>query len=217
MRWSGKTVLVWILGCGVAAAQAPSPLPNPALTKGAINPAVTEATIGQTICRRGWTRTVRPPVSYTEPLKKAQIRQYGYRDRRPWKYEEDHLIPLALGGAPMAPANLWPEPHLGPDQWGAYAKDRLEAQMARLVCDHRLGLDKARAMMAGNWIAAYRRLIGPRPDNTSSYRHSHRSWHHDHDRQHDHRRWGHDHHDGYRSDYRHPEAGGRSDESRQGW
>jgi hypothetical protein len=27
---------------------------------GALNPAVTQATISQTICMRGWTRTVRP-------------------------------------------------------------------------------------------------------------------------------------------------------------
>jgi hypothetical protein len=37
--------------------------------------------------------------------------------------------------------------------------------MVRLVCRHRLRLGAARRMMARNWIAAYRRFIGPQPDN----------------------------------------------------
>lgn len=146
-------------------ARAQSPLPNRDLTPGAIDPAVTQATIGDTICVRGWTARIRPPVSYTEPLKKAQIRAYRYADRKPWHYEEDHLIPLDLGGSPTNPRNLWPEPYLGPHQWGAYAKDRLEFRMVHLVCGHRLSLNRARAMMARDWIAAYRRFVGPTPDN----------------------------------------------------
>jgi len=149
---------------------AQSALPDRARTPGAINPAVTPATIADTICVRGWTQQVRPPVSYTEPLKKAQIRAFGYADRRPWKYEEDHLIPLDLGGSPSSPLNLWPEPHLGPDQWGAFAKDRLEAVMVRLVCRHRVGLRRAQSIMARNWIEGYRRYIGPTPDNSRPHR-----------------------------------------------
>ncbi|HEX7390927.1 MAG TPA: hypothetical protein VF286_12520 [Acidiphilium sp.] len=154
-------------------AHAQSTLPNPRLTPGATNPAVTEATIGDTICQRGWTATVRPPVSYTEPLKKQQLRTDGYTDRKPWHYEEDHLIPLALGGSPTDPRNLWPEPHLGPHQWGSYAKDRLEARLARMVCRHRIPLARAQDMIAGNWIAAYRQVIGPEPDNRPRHRRHH--------------------------------------------
>ena len=166
---------------GIARAR-PAPLPDRHLTPGAINPDVTEADIGRTICVRGWTATVRPPVSYTEPLKKRQIREYGYRDRRPWHYEEDHLIPLDLGGAPSNPRNLWPQPHLGPHQWGSFAKDRLEVRLVRLVCRHRLSLHRARAMIARNWIRAYRRFIGDRPDNAPLHEdqhhdHWHGSWH----------------------------------------
>ncbi|MDD2878040.1 MAG: hypothetical protein PHT60_13425 [Acidiphilium sp.] len=147
-------------------ARAQSPLPNRVMTPGAVNPAVTAQTIDNTICVRGWTRTVRPPAHYTEPLKKAQIRSYGYEDRRPWHYEEDHLIPLDIGGSPTSPLNLWPEPHLGPEQWGSYAKDRLEARMVRLVCRHEISLHRAQSMMAENWIAAYQRFIGPALDNS---------------------------------------------------
>lgn len=73
-------------------ARAQSPLPDRDLTPGAINPAVTQSTIGDTICVRGWTARIRPPASYTEPLKKAQIRAYRYTDRKPWHYEEEHLV-----------------------------------------------------------------------------------------------------------------------------
>jgi hypothetical protein len=64
---------------------------------GATNLAVTQATIGETVCVRGWTRAVRPPERYTRALKRHQIREYGYTDRRLGEYEEDHLIPFDLG------------------------------------------------------------------------------------------------------------------------
>jgi hypothetical protein len=72
-------------------------------------PEVTETTIHETICVRGWTRTIRPSQDYTKALKRDQIRAFGYVDRRLGAYEEDHLIPLDLGGAPYDPRNLWPE------------------------------------------------------------------------------------------------------------
>lgn len=170
MKW----MLIALLALLPVFAWADSALPDPAMTPGAVNRLVSQETIGGTICVRGWTGTIRPPVSYTEPLKKRQIREYGYRDRRAWRYEEDHLIPLDLGGAPADPRNLWPEPHLGPHQWGSYAKDRLEARMVRLVCSRRLPLNAARHMMAEDWVAAYRRFIGPDPDNRRPGKH--RGW-----------------------------------------
>jgi hypothetical protein len=76
-------------------------LPNPRLTPGALNPAVTQANIDETICRRGgYTKSIRPDEGYTEGLKREGIRQYGYSDHRLRDYEEDHLIPLELGGSP---------------------------------------------------------------------------------------------------------------------
>lgn len=53
-------------------------LPDPRLTPGAIDPAVTQQNIDQTICRRGYTKTARPPAFYTNRLKMLQIRQYQY-------------------------------------------------------------------------------------------------------------------------------------------
>lgn len=135
-------------------------LPNPALTPGAINPEVTQANIHETICRYGWTRTVRPPEHYTERLKRRQIRKYGYRDRRLGHYEEDHLVPLDVGGSPTDPRNLWPEPRYPADGWTADRKDELEAVMARLVCAGEVPLNVARRAFAEDWEVAYRRYIG---------------------------------------------------------
>ena len=132
-------------------------LPRRELTPGAINPAVTEANIHATICRPGWTRTVRPPEEYTERLKRRQIREYRDRDRRLRDYEEDHLIPLELGGSPTSPRNLWPEPHFVEGGWGSYRKDRLENRLRWLVCHGQLRLATARHRIATDWIAAFRR------------------------------------------------------------
>ncbi len=75
-----------------------------------LNAAVTQATIGTTICVKGYTATIRPPTSYTEPLKVAQIAAYGYADTNVADYEEDHVIALELGGAPSSAGNLYPQP-----------------------------------------------------------------------------------------------------------
>jgi hypothetical protein len=107
------------------------------LTPGALNPAVTQQTIRATICRRGWTRTVRPPVSYTNDLKRRGLRAYGLRGP-PSAYQEDHLISLELGGHPTDPRNLWPEPYPR-----ASDVDRIENDLNALVCSGRITLAEA--------------------------------------------------------------------------
>lgn len=107
---------------------------NPTLTPGALNPDVTQETIGSTICVPGWTRTVRPPSSYTHALELRQMRDYG--ETGPTSgYQEDHFISLELGGAPIDPRNLWPEP-----QPRAGVVDRLENQLNQEVCSGRITL-----------------------------------------------------------------------------
>jgi hypothetical protein len=108
-----------------------------ALTPGVLNPAVTQATIGSTICRRGYTRTIRPPVSYTNELKQRGLRQYGVRGP-PSAFQEDHLISLELGGNPVDPRNLWPEPYPR-----AAAVDQIENELNRRVCEGSLTLAEA--------------------------------------------------------------------------
>jgi hypothetical protein len=115
----------------------PAVLANPALTPGSLNPDVTQATIGSTICARGWTKTVRPPQSYTTPLKLRQMQAYGERGP-PSAYQEDHLISLELGGNPTDPGNLWPEPYPR-----AADVDRIENELNAKVCSGDLTLAEA--------------------------------------------------------------------------
>ena len=110
---------------------------SPQLTPGALNPAVTPATLSTTICRHGWTRTIRPPVAYTNDLKRKGLRAYGLRGP-PSAFQEDHLISLELGGHPSDPRNLWPEPYPR-----ASNVDRTENELNAAVCSGRLTLAEA--------------------------------------------------------------------------
>jgi hypothetical protein len=114
-------------------------LPDPKITPGALNPKVRQSTIKKTICKSGWTKTIRPPVSYTNALKLQQMILYE-ETGSPSEYEEDHFIPLELGGAPRNPKNLWPEPRSQ-----SKLSDPLETQLKRKVCKHVMTLKKARA------------------------------------------------------------------------
>jgi hypothetical protein len=171
-RLSAATGCVAVVGCTVGSVNGPAgnvvpaqqvschargsglfSLPDPRCTPGAIDPGVTQADIHSTICRRGYTESVRPPESATEPEKRASMKAYG--DQGPLgDYEYDHLIPLELGGAPNDERNLWPEPGASPNP-----KDALEDWLRSTVCARRLSLAAARREIARDWVAAYRRLI----------------------------------------------------------
>jgi hypothetical protein len=122
--------------------------PDPRCTPGALNPAVTQATIAQTICRAGWTSTVRPPESVTEAEKIASLSAYGDRGSLS-SYEYDHFVPLELGGATNDPRNLWPEPGATPNP-----KDSVETALKHDVCDGRMTLAHAQQAIVTNWTRA---------------------------------------------------------------
>ncbi|MHB8698044.1 MAG: hypothetical protein ACYC9J_08470 [Sulfuricaulis sp.] len=150
--------LLWLLAA--AAYGAVTGLPDPTLTPGTANPSVTPANIHDTICARGYTtKRVRPPSGYTNRLKSTQLKQYGYVDRNPRDYEEDHLIPLDIGGDPRNPQNLWPEPRYG--EWNAAKKDKLEDKAKRLVCSGAVPLRQLQREIARDWIKAYQQYIRP--------------------------------------------------------
>ncbi len=81
-------------------------------TPGAVDPSITQANIGTTICRPGYARSVRPAFAVTEPIKRrlmdAQHPGESFAD-----YELDHLIPISLGGAPLDLRDLWLQPQRG--------------------------------------------------------------------------------------------------------
>jgi hypothetical protein len=115
---------------------------RPALTPGALNPEVTPARIRQTICSRGWTKTIRPPSSFTSGLKLEQMREYGFTGTAA-DYEEDHFISLELGGAPNDPKNLWPERRPQADR-----VDGVENDLNAQVCAGELSLAQAQRRLA---------------------------------------------------------------------
>jgi len=149
-------------------------LPVRAVTPGATNPVVTQASIGTTICRSGFTASIRPPVSYTDALKVTQLAD-GYAvngNRNTAAYEEDHLIPLELGGSASSVRNLWPEPWerssahpagFAAAGTGAQTKDRIEDSLRSRVCDGQLTLVAAQRMIAANWRAAFDTYLGAPP------------------------------------------------------
>lgn len=147
------------------AAAGPSPsawnvgLPRRDITPGAINPAATQATLAMTVCSPGWAGALRPPSAYTGALKVAQLFEYGYADRDPTHYQEDHLVPLELGGAPRDPRNLWPQPNdvtlADGTAIGSKEKDDLEDVLHEKVCAGEMTLSDAQLAIARDWLKAW--------------------------------------------------------------
>lgn len=150
-------MLKLFLGCLLPIVAHATDLPDPHITPGATDSAVTQENIQDTICVKGYTKTIRPPAYVTNKLKKHQIRQYGFQDTNKDHYEEDHLISLNIGGAGSDPNNLWPQTKLS--YWNAMKKDTLERAMNTLVCNGDVRLEDAQREMAGNWIEAYKTYV----------------------------------------------------------
>ena len=125
-------------------------LPDRSCTPGAVDPAVTQANIGSTICRSGYTATVRPPESQTGKFKwDVAEPAYGQHDV---SGELDHEVPLELGGANDA-RNLWVENYRG--FLNAGDKDRLENYLHDAVCSGQMRLRAAQEAIAADWVKAY--------------------------------------------------------------
>lgn len=190
--------------CGAQGSHVPGGLagpteiyPNRRMTPGATNPDITQNNISETICSRRWsTRSIRPPASYTNRLKKQQMIEYGDtvmqtraelvnpttgkvdfhrcvpNSNSKACYEEDHLIPLEIGGAPRDPNNLWPEPfntQVNGVVIGAHEKDVVEGFVHDEICygipyskrnSHieataSIPLKRGQEILARDWYACY--------------------------------------------------------------
>lgn len=114
-----------------------------------INPTVTQDNVTETICRVGWTKTVRPPASFTNPIKIELIRKEELPEEALVDFQLDHRIPLALGGAPTDRRNFQLQP------WDeATEKDHVETCLSVAVCAGRIMLDEARRRIWTNWREA---------------------------------------------------------------
>jgi len=122
-------------------------LPDAHCTPGAVVDIVTQDNVHETICVPGWVTAnlPRPPTRQTNLLKRQQLAMYGRPDDPLSGYEEDHLVPIELGGSSDS-RNLWPEPGASPNR-----KDAVENAARRAVCSDLVSLPDAQAWMAGNW------------------------------------------------------------------
>lgn len=134
------------LHCHMAGSSPATYRPDPACTPGAVDDAVTQANIDSTICKSGYTATVRPPASATDKVKQAMYGAYGVADGTP--AELDHTVSLELGGSNDV-ANLWPEPGKVPN-----SKDSVENALHQAVCAHKVTLAAAQQAIATDWTTA---------------------------------------------------------------
>jgi hypothetical protein len=122
----------------------------PVLAEPALNPAVIEATINETICTPYYAARVRLPWYTMARIKLRLLKERGESWLDAPKYELDHIIPLCLGGAAGDLSNLQLQP------WEeAKKKDRVEAQACRCVCAGKATLAEAQRDLATDWRAAY--------------------------------------------------------------
>jgi hypothetical protein len=133
------------------------PLEDPACTPGAISPAVTQANLKSTICRKGgYTAGIRPPASVTGKEKELNAASYGYTGRM-GDAEYDHLISLQLGGDPNDPRNLWVEPPDPGHRAGGGVnnkKDPGETKLHTAVCAGQVTLAAAQRAIVTDWTTA---------------------------------------------------------------
>ncbi len=133
-------------------------LPDPHCTPGATNPKVTQGDLASTICKTGYTASIRPPASNTGREKTASEAAYGFHGKASTT-EYDHLISLEIGGDPNSALNLWPEPNKSSATGTTNPKDKVENAFRTLVCNALHGkpylpLAKAQYLIATNWTTA---------------------------------------------------------------
>jgi len=126
-------------------------LPDPTCTPGAVDPGVTQSNLPQTICRSGYSSSVRAPATETDKAKKISLTQYGEQSTKTTEY--DHLISLELGGT-NATSNLWPEPNATAATGTTNPKDSVENKLHTAICSGTITLVEAQKAIAADWTTA---------------------------------------------------------------
>lgn len=114
---------------------------DPAITPGAVDPAVDTRDVKQESCDGSAARDRRLDADDQN----IAYRAYGVPEDDERPHTIDHLVPTALGGTDD-PANLWPQTDAQAEQ-----KDRAEAKALRAVCDGSMTLDEARASLVARF------------------------------------------------------------------
>ncbi|WP_158239158.1 hypothetical protein [Uliginosibacterium sp. TH139] len=129
-------------------------LPVMAIASGfpALNPDVRQNTLQQTICRKGYSATVRPSTSFTNPIKYRFMGESGIPLHEASDWALDHRIAIALGGHPRQLSNFQ---LLSSKANGR--KSRIEVKLLCLVCTGDMPLAQAQRELVDDWQGAYRR------------------------------------------------------------
>ncbi|MFE9122344.1 hypothetical protein [Streptomyces sp. NPDC007172] len=109
-----------------------------------------------TICKSGYTSTIRPPASVTDAEKAANAKSYGYTGSL-HDAEYGHLVSLELGGDPNDPRNLWIEPPSPGHKAGAgpnNPKDAVESKLHTAICSSKVTLAAAQSAIVTDWTTA---------------------------------------------------------------
>jgi len=156
--------------CHLRTAADGEPLPDPRCTPGAIDAAVTDTNTASTVCRKGgYTSSVRPPEALTEPVKRKLLAAYGIPASEIGKYELDHLVDLAAGGASDV-RNLWVESNtfhdFKPSTFVHNDKDAVESYTFHAICAGKVTVTQVQAAIVADWTIAVARLgLPPIPAN----------------------------------------------------
>lgn len=134
-------------------------VPDPTITPGEV--ASTDETDVCSVASGSYSKRHR--LSQNPQTKHQVLDRYGVEWTSRALYEDDHDVPLALGGSDSV-ANRWPQPRYG--EWNAHLKDELETRAWEMVChEHRLSLHDAQALFLApsDWRASYCQVIGGSP------------------------------------------------------
>jgi hypothetical protein len=138
-----RVSLILALRIGVAHAQVGSMLDD----------RVTQQSVRDTICRPGYAEAVAPPFDELMAHKDRMLAERGMDAEDGFSLALDRRVPIVLGGSPDAPANLDLLPWAG--KRGERRKARAAVMLKRCVCEGKLSLAHAQAVIVGNWSIVY--------------------------------------------------------------
>lgn len=117
----------------------------------ALNPAVTQASASATICKGGYTKTIRPAHADIKAIKREAMLLAGQASSPPSAYQMHRIIPMELGGSPLDPSNLELRPisfEKSPD--GILLRE-IGSELKRQACSGQLSLSEAQNEMLRRW------------------------------------------------------------------
>ena len=147
--WAARIGIVLVLGALAGLRAGPAAAQSAAMLDERVN----QQSIADTICRPDYADAVSPPFDVMMEHKQRLLTERGIGADDSTDYALDRRVPVLLGGSPDAPANLDLLPWAGTR--GERRKARFVVHLKRCVCEGRLSLSDAQAVIVGNWSAAY--------------------------------------------------------------